>query len=126
MKPFILIADDSEADIDLLRLALVETGFGGEIAQVKDGMDAIRVLAAATPSLAIVDIRMPHVDGFQVLEHIRSQERLKRLPVVIMSTSAAESDRQRASALGATEYWVKPSRFEELLDLVRKLPSLCA
>ena len=124
MTPVIFIADDNLADIDLLLLAFEETALTATITVSTDGADAIRQLKTCQPNLVLLDIKMPEADGFEVLSSIRSDERLKDVPVIMMSSSMAHSDRQRALQLGATRYWVKPGRFAELLDLVVSLPSL--
>lgn len=124
MTPVIFIADDNLADVDLLRLAFEETAMTATITVATDGSDAMRQLKTFLPSLVLLDIKMPEVDGFEVLSEIRRDERLKDVPVVMMSSSMAQSDRQRALQLGATTYWVKPGRFAELLELVQTLPSL--
>jgi chemosensory pili system protein ChpA (sensor histidine kinase/response regulator) len=126
MRPLILVADDNDADVDLLRLAFDETGYDAELLVARDGIDAIAQLSERTPSLAIVDIKMPRSDGFELLQRIRADDRLKAMPVIMMSSSGATGDRQRAAELGASRYWVKPSRFDDLLALVRTLPGMGA
>ena len=122
----VLIADDNPADIDLIQLAFEENRLAAEFLTAQDGLAAIALLPASAPGLFLIDIKMPRADGFEVLRAIRGERRFDAVPVVMMSSSAAEQDRQRALALGATRYWVKPARFHESIALVATLPQLLA
>ena len=124
MTARILIADDNPADIEFFQLAFEELGMSPDFLIAKDGGEAIALLERDYPVVALVDIKMPKVDGFEVLQTIRATPRLQNLPVIIMSSSVAEQDRQRAIALGAMRYWVKPSRFADAVALVKTLPAL--
>ena len=122
----VLIADDNPSDIDILQLAFEENRLAADFLTANDGLAAIALLPGATPGLFLIDIKMPRADGFAVLSAIRGEARFAGVPVIIMSSSAAGSDRQRAAALGATRYWVKPARFHESIALVATLPALLA
>ena len=122
----VLIADDNPSDIDLIQLAFEENRLVADFLTANDGLAAIALLPTAAPGLFLIDIKMPRADGFEVLRAIRGERRFDGVPVVVMSSSAAEHDRQRAFALGATRYWVKPARFHESIALVATLPQLLA
>ena len=98
---------------------------------VKDGQEAIDYLQAKPsvanvtsppfPTLLILDLNMPRLNGFEVLKWIRQQPGLQRLPVVILSSSGLEQDKQRAYALGADGYAIKPSEPSEMIKLAKCL-----
>lgn len=117
----VLIADDNPADIDLITLAFEESGKTVEFLIAANGAQAIEQLRQASPSLVLLDINMPRVDGFEVLKYLRGQPHLINTRVIIMSSSMAPQDKDQAMNLGANAYWVKPSRFE---DTVRFIGSL--
>jgi CheY-like chemotaxis protein len=85
----ILLVEDNPADAHMLRTALEKTGIPVEITHLKDGVEAMEFLAksqgAPQPDVVLLDLNLPRLSGFEVLEHIRSSDELKRLPVVIMS-----------------------------------------
>jgi CheY-like chemotaxis protein len=122
----VLIADDNPADIDLLQLAFEENRLAADFLTASDGLAAIALLPQANPGLFLIDIKMPRADGFEVLARVRGERRFDAVPAIIMSSSAAAEDRERAFTLGATRYWVKPARFHESISLVATLPSLLA
>ena len=124
MSSRILIADDNPADIEVLTLAFEDLGLKPDLIIAKDGGEALTLLEREHPVLALVDIKMPKVDGFDVLQAIRATPRLQNVPVIIMSSSVADQDRQRALDLGAMRYWVKPALFAETVALVKTLPDL--
>ena len=121
MTAVVFIADDNPADVDLLLLAFEEAGMRAEFVIANDGLDAMRKLPACQPTLILLDIKMPGADGFQVLAMIREDERLRSIPVTVMSSSSAPQDQQRSLDLGANQYWVKPGRFQDLVRMVKGL-----
>ena len=126
MNLTVLVADDNPADIDLIQLAFEENRLTADFLTASDGLAAIALLPGASPGLFLIDIKMPRADGFEVLARIRGERRFDAVPAIIMSSSAAAQDRERAFALGATRYWVKPARFHEAIALVATLPQLIA
>jgi len=86
-----------------------------------DGVEATRKLQQVQPILALIDIYMPVADGLTVLAAMRSDPRLRDTPAIIFSSSTADRDRERALRSGATRYWVKPSRFRDLVAQVATL-----
>jgi len=123
----ILIADDDLDDIFLLQRAFSKAGVKADLHFVKDGEEAIRYLQSEdqqknpTPDLLLLDLKMPRVDGFSVLEWVRSQPGLKRLLVTVLTSSDSRLDINRAYDLGANSYLVKPFGNDHLVDLVEHL-----
>lgn len=108
----------------LIEVALHRTGFPHDLETVYDGVAAIarleqnRVVSSGTPDLVILDLYMPGKDGFEVLEHIKSHERLRRIPVVMFSSSGAAADVNRAYDLHANAYVSKDTDFSQLCATV--------
>jgi CheY-like chemotaxis protein len=124
----LLVVEDSEADIELLREALADSDPDVELDVVRHGEDALSFLrregefhAAARPDLVVLDLNLPRMGGFEVLRALREDvdPRLRRLPVVVFSTSAASTDVDRAYDLHASSFVTKPTAFEHYLDAVR-------
>lgn len=124
MTTRILIADDNPADIEVFALAFEELGLTPDFLIAKDGSEALALLERERPVLALLDVKMPKATGFEVLQAIRATPRLQNLPVIVMSSSEAEQDRQQALDLGAMRYWVKPAVFPDAVALVKTLPGL--
>ena len=127
----ILLAEDDENDAFLFRAALKQAGVPNLVAHVPDGKHAIDYLQGAgiysdrirypLPSLLITDLKMPNRTGFDLLAWIKTQEQFSQLPTIVLTSSAVESDKQRALELGASSYLVKPSHLEDLVVLARGL-----
>ena len=104
----ILVADDSSEDVLLLSMASRRSGINYSITRVADGMEAIEFLRDnPPPDVLLLDLKMPKMDGFEVLAWIRRQPALEKLPVIVLSGSNLPSDKARAKELGATDYFVK-------------------
>lgn len=127
----ILVAEDDSSDAFFLARAFDKAGVPTALQFVRDGQEAIDYLvgegrfanrvAFPGPDLLLMDLKMPRKDGFQVLDWVREQPRLKRFPVIIFSSSSLNSDINLAYDLGANSYLVKPHSNEDLLALVTKL-----
>jgi len=127
----ILVAEDDSADAFFLKRAFSKVGVPTSLHFVRDGQEVLDYLfgegqfadrqAYPGPDLLLLDLKMPRVDGFQVLDWVRRQPRLKRLPVIIFSSSPLDKDINRAYDLGANSYLVKPHSTEDLVALVEKL-----
>src|SRR5690349_2503882 len=125
----ILVADDDQNDVFFLRRAFQKSGLEHSVVHVSDGQEAIEYLRGDSnygdrsrfplPALLLLDLKMPKVDGFDVLNWVRGREDLKEMPVVVLSSSSREDDIQRARSLGADDYRVKPADFEQLLVLAQ-------
>ena len=117
----ILLVEDSPADAQMLRTALGKTGLPVEIAHVKDGVEAVEYLANEQKPLescdvVLLDLNLPRLSGFEVLEHVRSCEELKSLPVVVMSGSTNSDEIDQCYQAGANSYICKPIHLEEILS----------
>ena len=130
-QPVILVVDDDDNDVLLLRRAFENAKVSSQLVVVRNGQEAIDYLsgqgkyrdraAHPWPTLMLLDLRMPLLDGFDVLSWWREQERERDLPIIVMSSSSLESDIKRAMDLGATAYRVKPSDFHYLVAVAREL-----
>lgn len=124
----ILYADDSPADVELLLSLFSGLGWGEEVAVVGDGMEALDYLLhrgayaakrPEPPGILLLDLKMPRMDGFEVLSLVRAHPQLKVLPVVVLTSSKAEADLCRCYELGANAYVVKPAvgpEFQAVLE----------
>jgi CheY-like chemotaxis protein len=123
----ILVADDNRDDTFLLQRAFSKAGVKADLHFVRDGEEAICYLRSEdqqkhpTPDLLLLDLKMPRLDGFSVLEWVRSQPGLKRLLVTVLTSSDSRLDINRAYDLGANSYLVKPFSNEHLIRLVEHL-----
>ena len=121
----VLIAEDDEDTIFLLERGLKKAGVQNPVKIVHDGAEALTYLEAEaqhkTPRLAVLDIKMPLRDGFDVLKQVRSNPKLSRMPVIIFSSSSNEADVARAYDLGANSYVVKPGDTLGMDEVVRKI-----
>ncbi|MEG4208649.1 hybrid sensor histidine kinase/response regulator [Microcoleus sp. S13_B4] len=119
-SPQILVVDDSYTIRQLLSLTLTRARY--RVVQAKDGVDALEKLQnGLNCSLAIVDIEMPRMDGFELLRSIRSTERFAKIPVAMLTSRSGEKHRQMAMELGANQYFTKPYSEAQLLQAIPKL-----
>ena len=116
----ILIVEDSPTMRQLLGFALKRLQ-GAELVEAQDGMDGLRKVASDHFDLALVDINMPVMDGLKLISLIRSEESLKEMPIVVITTEGAKEDRERALSLGADEYLTKPIRANRVLSVARSM-----
>lgn len=126
----ILLVDDSPSDAMLCRAALAECGVACRCHHVENGQDGIAFLRreagyadAPRPQLILLDLNMPRMGGHAVLETIKSDPGLLQIPVVVLTTSAAESDVQGAYGRHANAYMRKPIEFGEFVDAMKMLVS---
>ena len=123
----VLLVEDDESDAELTSLALSRCTTPSTLDTVGDGAQAIeRLRAAGGPSgvdLVLVDLKMPVVDGFELLERLRTEHDLEKLAVVVLTTSSRLEDRERAHALGAHAYVTKEASFPLYRDLLDGLLS---
>jgi DNA-binding response OmpR family regulator len=128
----VLQVEDEEFDVLLLGKAFAKAGAGRTLVSVPDGQQAILYLSGEgvyadrvnypEPSLLLLDLNLLLVNGFEVLAWIQQQSYWRgSLPVIVLTSSCQESDRKKVFELGAREFLVKPSRFEELVTLVEHL-----
>ena len=116
----ILLADDSPGDVRLLQEALRSGATGSQVSVARDGVEALEFLRASAlpPDLVLLDLNMPRKSGLEVLSEMKQDPSLRRIPVVMLSTSGLESDVARAYDLHANCYVTKPQDFEEFTALI--------
>jgi Chemotaxis protein histidine kinase and related kinases len=118
--PLILVVDDSYTIRQLLSLTLTRARY--RVVQAKDGLDALEKLQNGLDcSLAIVDIEMPRMDGFDLLRSMRSTQRFAKIPVAMLTSRSGAKHRQMAMELGANQYFTKPYSETQLLEAIPKL-----
>lgn len=115
----VVLVEDEEVLLEVLESKLKKEGF--EVFSAKDGMAGLDLIKAILPDIILLDVVMPRMDGFEVLEHLRKDEQLTKIPVIIISNSGQEVEIDRALALGVKDYLVK-AEFDpqEVLDKIRK------
>jgi CheY-like chemotaxis protein len=118
----ILLVEDNPDDVELTRRAFEKSKMPNEIVVASDGQEALDYLfTGVAPSVVLLDLNLPRIDGLEVLRRIRSDERTKRLPVVILTTSTEEKDLIGGYDLGANSYVRKPVDFAQFVEAVRQL-----
>lgn len=126
----ILLAEDSPQDVELTLAALEEHRLANEVVVAHDGAEALDYLycrgafagrTTGPPVVVLLDLKMPKVDGLEVLRQMKSDPVLRRIPVVILTSSREEQDVIRSYDLGVNAYVVKPVDFRKFVDSVRKL-----
>jgi len=127
----VLVADDDRNDFLLVQLAFQKAGHSVTLSHVLDGQQAVDYLTAArqfkdragksVPDLLLLDLKMPMMDGFDVLTFLKVHPSLNTLPVVVLSASQIEEDIARAVKLGARDFLTKPADFGDLVNMVRAL-----
>lgn len=126
----ILLAEDNEHDIELTLSTLESFNLANEIKVVRDGAEALDYLlcrgeyeanTCTPPAVILLDIKMPKVDGLQVLEVIKSTPELKTTPVVMLTSSRQERDVVKSYAMGVNAYVVKPVDFDQFTEAIRQL-----
>ena len=113
----VLLVDDSHTMRAYACAALDADGI--EVTEARTGFEAIKILPQKPFDLIITDINMPDINGLEVIRFVRSHGRYREVPVIIISTEGREEDRDRALALGADEYLVKPFSPDRLTEVVR-------
>jgi CheY-like chemotaxis protein len=129
----ILAAEDEESDRMILTLAFKRAQLPQPLVIVPDGEEVVNYLtgkeryadrtAFPLPALVVLDLKMPRMDGFDVLEWLAKQSDYKDLPAVVLSSSSSNADMQKARELGAKDYFVKPHSFDELIKILHEMQS---
>ena len=120
----ILLVEDSPDDEALTLRALKKNNISNEVVVARDGTEALAHLhnsGNGLPALVLLDLKLPKVDGLEVLRRIRAEPRTRLLPVVVLTTSKEEQDLLRSYDLGANSYVRKPVDFEQFSEAVRQL-----
>lgn len=129
LKP-ILLVEDNPKDLELTLLALEKSNLANEVVTVRDGKEAIDYLfrqgafaerAQGNPAVVLLDLKLPKIDGIQVLEKIKAEPSLQSVPVVMLTTSREEKDLMRSYKLGVNAFVVKPVAFKEFIDAIQDL-----
>jgi CheY-like chemotaxis protein len=128
-EALIFLVEDNEMDVELILDAFEESRLGNRIQVARDGMEALAYLFGEGvyadretypyPDLILLDLKMPGIDGHEVLRRVKAAEKLKRIPVVILTSSREEGDRAMSYDNGANSYLVKPVSFDDFLDLIK-------
>jgi CheY-like chemotaxis protein len=129
LKP-ILLVEDNPKDLELALLALERSNLANEVVTVRDGAEAIDYLfrqgdfqsrPEGNPAVVLLDLKLPKIDGIEVLERVRSVDHLRSIPVVMLTTSREEKDLVRSYKLGVNAYVVKPIAFNEFITAIQDL-----
>jgi len=124
----ILLVDDDPNDVELILTALAECALRDQVALAHDGIEALdylhrrgqfESLPGGNPAVIFLDLKIPKMNGLEVLEHIRNDEDLGLIPVVVISSSDWERDRAESYRLGANAYVVKPVDFTEFVEKIK-------
>ncbi len=129
LKPILLVEDDAR-DLELTLVALERTQLANEVIVVRDGAEALDYLnregshadrPEGNPAVVLLDLKLPKVNGLEVLKAVRATEKLRSLPVVMLTSSHEESDLLRSYALGVNAYVVKPVEFKQFVSAIADL-----
>jgi len=126
----ILLVEDNERDVELTLAALAEHNLANEVVTARDGAEALDYLyhrgrfaghANGLPVVVLLDLKMPKVDGLEVLRHMREDAALRRVPVVMITSSREEQDLLNSYQLGVNAYVVKPVDFQKFVESVKQI-----
>ncbi len=117
--PKIVIAEDDFDDQELIKMAFQKIGFKDPLKFVADGQDLMDHLENTRPSIIFLDLNMPRKDGRQALKEIKEHNDLKKIPVIIFTTSKSKEDIDKTYASGANCFITKPTTFSDLVDAIR-------
>lgn len=129
LKP-ILLVEDNPRDLELTLVALSKSNLANEVVVARDGVEALDYLRCegkyaarprGNPAVVLLDLKLPRIDGMEVLEFIKQSDELRPVPVVVLTSSREEQDLLRSYKLGVNAYVVKPVDFREFIDAVREL-----
>jgi CheY-like chemotaxis protein len=126
----ILLVEDNAHDIELTLTALAENHLANEVVVARDGEEALdylcrrgvfRLRGEGNPAVVLLDLKLPKVDGLQVLQKLKADETLQSIPVVMLTSSREEQDLVRSYRLGVNAYVVKPVDFQDFVQALREL-----
>lgn len=126
----ILLVEDNPQDVELTMEALMEHNLANNVVAVSDGVEALEYLRYEgrfkerkknNPAVILLDIKMPRMDGIEVLGTIRRDKKLKTIPVVMLTSSREEPDLKKCYDLGVNAYVVKPVNFKDFMDAVKQI-----
>lgn len=124
--PKVLVVDDDAADILLIKRAFSLSAIENTVVSANDGEEALETLRelsanSSAPDLILLDLNMPGMDGWDTLKHIRADEKLKKLPVVVLTTSESQRDVDSVYALNANCYVQKPIELDDFTNVILKI-----
>jgi len=125
-KPSLLLVEDNEDDVLIARRAFGEFRVFSEVNVARDGQEALDMLSGTggrrplRPSLILLDITLPLMDGIALLKRLKADPELRAIPVIMLTTSSRQEDVQRSYAAGAASFITKPPSLEEYAELARK------
>ena len=131
----ILLVEDDPKDVELTLTGLAEYHLANEVVVARDGEEALDYLyrrgshqkrANGNTAVMLLDLKLPKVNGFEVLQQIRADESLKMMPVVVLTSSHEERDLVQSYKLGVNAYVVKPVDFHQFVNAVKELGAFCA
>ncbi|MCC8395507.1 response regulator [Paraburkholderia sp. MMS20-SJTR3] len=126
----ILLVEDNPNDVELTLIALERTRLANPVLSLRDGEEALQYLRREgqwadrdeeNPAVILLDKKLPKIDGHEVLKEVRGDERLKRIPIVMLTSSREESDLLRSYDLGVNAYVVKPVAFDDFMAAISDL-----
>jgi CheY-like chemotaxis protein len=126
----ILLVEDDPRDVELTLTALADYNLANEVAVARDGQQALDYLYCKgefsarpkeNPAVLLLDLKLPKIDGLEVLKQVKGDDRLKKIPVVVLTSSREEVDMMRSYELGVNAYVVKPVDFHEFVNAVKEL-----
>jgi CheY-like chemotaxis protein len=126
----ILLAEDNPKDVELTLEALSEHNLANQVVVVKDGVEVLEYLRyegnyklckQGNPAVILLDIKMPRMDGIEVLKVIRSDDKFKTIPVVMLTSSREEPDLKKCYEIGVNAYVVKPVNFKDFFEVVKQI-----
>lgn len=129
LKP-ILLVEDNPRDLELTLIALEKSQLANEVITLRDGAEALDYLYSegdyanrgkGNPAVILLDLKLPKIDGLQVLERVKKDEELQTVPVVILTSSREEADLLRSYKLGVNAYVVKPVGFKDFIGAIQEL-----
>jgi CheY-like chemotaxis protein len=126
----ILLVEDDPKDVELTLTALEEYNLANEVIVARDGAEALEYLyssgkfktrSSGNPAVVLLDLKLPKVDGLEVLKQVKSEEKLRMIPIVVLTSSKEEKDMVASYKLGVSAYVVKPVDFHEFVNAIKEL-----
>ncbi len=119
VRPVVLIADDDDDILQLLAFRLERAGY--EIVQARNGKQALSLALELLPALAVLDVMMPELDGYEVTRELRTNEATSSMPIILLTARAQTQDAARGLAVGADDYVKKPFDARDLRERIERL-----
>jgi two-component system response regulator len=120
----IVLVEDNPDDVELTRIAMKRSNIANRLVVAKDGAEALEMLlgeSAVEPALVLLDLKLPKLDGIEVLKRLRRDVRTRRVPIVVLTSSREQRDLVNTYELGANSFIQKPVDFEQFVEAVRQL-----